>query len=76
MKTLRQIWHIFKRVGQFVGDWVARIVLTVFYLTVFVPFGLGMRLLKDPLEIKAGYRGRWLERVTHDLTLDDARRLS
>ena len=76
MDALRRFWEAWKRVAQVIGDAIARIVLTLFYFTLFMPFGLAMRLLGDPLAIKPQNRARWRERVTHDLTIKDARRLS
>ena len=73
---LGQIWRAWKRLGQIIGDWIARIVLTVFYFTIFVPFGLGVRLFADKLAIKHKHDPQWLECTTHNVTLDDARRLS
>jgi len=75
MSTLRIIWATWKRIGQFIGDFIARVVLSLFYFTLFVPFAVGVRLFGDPLGVKAkGNPPRWLERATHDLALDDARR--
>ena len=76
MDLLRNIWERWKRFGQIIGDFIGRVVLTVFYFTIFVPFGLGVRLFSDPLAIKAGHRSGWVERSTKDRTLEDARRLS
>ena len=75
MDILRRIWHTWKKVGQAIGDFLARVVLTVFYFTVFLPFGLGARLFSDTLSLKEfGKMPKWLERKTNDLTLEDARR--
>jgi len=77
---------MWKRVGQAIGDLLARIVLTLFYFTIFVPFGLGVSIFGDPLGLRQNENENeddndneatlWLERTTIDLTLDDARRLS
>ena len=75
MEALRRFWEGWKRFGQVIGDFVGRLVLTIFYFTIFLPFGLGVRLLGDPLALKQRGPGKWLERATHDLTLDDSRRL-
>lgn len=75
MEALRKVWQAWKRFGQFMGDLIGRLVLTVFYFTVFMPFGLGVRLLGDPLAIRPLSRAKWLERTTHDVTLEDSRRL-
>lgn len=75
MEALRKGWHAWKRFGQFIGDLIGRLVLTVFYFTLFMPFGLGVRLFGDPLAIRPLSRAKWLERRTQDLTLEDSRRL-
>ena len=75
MEALRKAWHAWKRFGQFMGDFIGRLVLTVFYFTLFMPFGLGVRLLADPLAIRSRGLSKWLERTTKDLTLEDTRRL-
>ena len=75
MEALRKVWQAWKRFGQFMGDLIGRLVLTVFYFTLFMPFGLGVRLFGDPLAIRPLSRAKWLERKTHDVTLEDSRRL-
>ena len=75
MKTLRKGWESWKRIGQFIGDQIGRLVLTIFYFTLFMPFGLGVRFFGDPLALRPLNRAKWLERSTHDRTLDDSRRL-
>ena len=75
MNPLRKLWHAWKRFGQFMGDFLARAVLTLFYFTVLVPFGLGVTLLSDPLRTRrSGSQPMWLSRQTGDQSLDDARR--
>jgi len=71
---LKRFWHAWKRFGQFIGDWLARIVLTIFYFTIFLPFGLGVRLGADPLDIRR-HPPEWVGRTTDDKTLEDVRRL-
>lgn len=75
MEILKKIWQAWKRVGQFIGDQIGRLFLTVFYFTLFMPFGLGVRIWGDPLSLRQSYRATWLERRTHDITLKDSRRL-
>jgi hypothetical protein len=75
MEILRKAWRAWKRIGQFIGDAIGRVVLTVFYFTLFMPFALGVRLLGDPLALHPRGPSKWLERTTKDLTLEDTRRL-
>jgi hypothetical protein len=72
--ALSTIWEYWKKFGEFMAKWVARIILTLFYFTIFLPFGLIVTLFSDQLDMK-DLTPSWLERKTRDLTLDDARRL-
>jgi hypothetical protein len=58
------------------GDVIGRLVLTIFYFTIFLPFGAGVRLLADRLDFKRQVKPSWRERKTMDLTIDDSRRLT
>ena len=66
---IKDFWQGWKAFGHFLGNMVARVVLTVFYFTIFVPFGLGVRLFSDPLHIKSQSRGLWRSRKTGDQNL-------
>ncbi len=75
MKTIRRAWNIWKQVGRLIGDFIGRVVLTIFYFTVFVPFGLGVRFFADPLGIeRSGNPSHWLERETRDRAISDAQK--
>lgn len=76
MTFVRRFWSAWKRFGQFIGDMIGRVLLTVFYFTLFAPFGLGVRLLGDPLKVQPEHKPGWLDRTTRDRELNDARRLS
>lgn len=68
---LKRFWEGWKRVGQWIGDAIARVVLTVFYFTIFLPFGLASRLLADPLAIRRRSGELWQPRTTRDRTIQD-----
>jgi hypothetical protein len=51
-----------KRFGRKVGDFQARLILTLFYFLIFGPFALLIRLAGDPLGIKPNSRHGWLSR--------------
>jgi len=71
---LRAFWETWKRFGRFMGNIVGRIFLTLFYFTVFVPFGVGVRLFSDPLQIKGERKEAWNERSTGDKTVEELTR--
>ena len=60
----KKLWAGWKRFGEIIGNFLARIVLTIFYFTVFVPFAIGVRLLSDPLKIKELPAALWQPRST------------
>lgn len=75
MHYLGSLWSLFKRFGQFLGDLLARVVLTVFYFTIFAPFGAGVRFLGDPLQLRrTPPTSFWINRTTRDRVLEDANR--
>lgn len=71
---INDFWHNWKAFGQFLGDWLARVVLTIFYFTILIPFGLGVRLFADPLRIKKLPNPYWRPRTTGDQSINDVLR--
>jgi len=57
MAALRRLWEGWKRVGRKIGDFQARVLLTLFYFVVLAPFALAVRLMADPLGLKQA--GGW-----------------
>lgn len=76
LSFLRKFWKVWKRFGQFIGDIVGRVVLTIFYFTIFLPFGLGVRLFGDHLDTKRKIDPSWRKRTADEATLEQARRLA
>ncbi|MCP5101638.1 MAG: hypothetical protein GY943_39340 [Chloroflexi bacterium] len=76
MNALRKFWEGWKKFGQFMGDFIGRLVLTIFYFTILMPFGLIVTLFQDRLDTKSFSKPTWTDRKTNDLTMEDARRLS
>ena len=73
--ALEKLWQAWKRWGQFLADVTARVTLTIFYFTFFLPFGVYVTLFRDPLQIRrAAGSPTWLARPPDDGLLDDARR--
>jgi hypothetical protein len=70
----RRLWRAWRLFGRWLGDFVARLALTVFYFTVALPFGLLVSLTQDPLD-KRRRTGGWVARRSDDASLERARRL-
>ncbi len=65
------IWKYWKKFGQFIGDLIGRVFLMAFYLTVALPFGVGLRLFGDPLDIRAKAKpSTWRERASPEATIE------
>ena len=49
---LKRFWQAWKRIAHRIGNFQSRVLLTIFYFVVVLPFGLATRLFSDPLRIK------------------------
>ncbi|MDM8528983.1 hypothetical protein QUF58_12350 [Anaerolineales bacterium HSG24] len=67
-------WASWKAFGHFLGNILGRIAMTIFYFTILVPYGIGVRLFSDPLQIKTQPNTLWRPRATGDKTLQDIKR--
>ncbi len=77
MSLLRSAWHAWKRFGQFIGNIVGRVFLTLFHFTIFAPFGIGVRLASDPLQLKKVTASTyWKPLQTHEDDIARARHLA
>lgn len=70
---LRKAWNLWKAFGELLGNILARVVLTVFYFTIFLPFGIGTAVFNDRLGIKAVPKEFWRARSSRPVTLEEAR---
>jgi hypothetical protein len=48
----KRLWHAWKKIAHQIGNFQARVLLTVFYALLLFPFGITARLFFDPLRIK------------------------
>lgn len=73
--VVRRSWHWWSRFGQEVANYQARLLLTFVYFFPMALFGILVRLLQDPLQLKGTARGpRWHRRAPGDRTLTESRR--
>jgi hypothetical protein len=56
----RELFERWKRIAKKIGDFQARLILTLFYLFIIGPFALVVRLRADPLAIKGRASRGWL----------------
>ena len=55
----RELWAAWKRVARKIGDFQARVLLTIFYFVLLAPFAIVMRWTSDPLALKAAAQRGW-----------------
>ncbi len=65
----KRIWQWWVPIAHKIGNFQARLILTVFYFTMFMPFAILVKLFTDPLRIKPKTKKGWIERK--DEQVDD-----
>ncbi|HEY2105436.1 MAG TPA: hypothetical protein VGH29_06600 [Candidatus Binataceae bacterium] len=74
---LRELWAGWKKIARKIGDFQARVLMTVFYFVLLAPFALVVRRTSDPLAIKpATQRGWGVRESAAEYTVEMARRQS
>jgi hypothetical protein len=64
-----------REIASYIGDFQARLLLTMFYFTILAPFGLLVRLFSDPLRVHNPEKhSGWTKRETRQASLETARR--
>jgi hypothetical protein len=76
MAFIRNFWEGWKRVGGLIGDFLGRLILTLLYFTLVLPFGLVMRIMRDPLTLRRVGPPAWRTREHDAASIEAARRLS
>jgi hypothetical protein len=57
---LKALWKAWTRIAHIIGNFQARVLLTILYVVLVLPFGVIVRLFADPLRIKKRPE-KWLE---------------
>jgi len=74
----RRLWEGWKKIARKIGDFNARVILTIFYFILLCPFALLLKSFTDPLEIKKKKHIGWhdKENITELSALENAARQS
>ncbi len=70
---LKNFWAAWTRLAKKIGNFQARVILTIMYVVVLLPFGLMVRLFSDPLRIKKRPTA-WLDHPDEVMDLQWAKR--
>ena len=54
---MKKLWENWKKLAKKIGDFQARLILTVLYFVIVAPFALVVRFAADPLSIKRHQQG-------------------
>lgn len=72
---LRHLWQEWLILARHIGNFQARVLITLVYFTLILPFGLALAWFTDTLRMKPAPANRaWLERTTRDRDLEQARK--
>lgn len=74
-EIIRLAWARFGIITGVIGEIQGRAIVTLFYYTILVPFGLGSRFLSDPLRFRRteNTKPHWIDRTPVGATLEEAR---
>lgn len=68
-------WARWKVIARAIGNFQARVLLSVFYFVVVPPFALAVKLWSDPLRLRPGRADTaWIDRAASDTSREAARR--
>jgi hypothetical protein len=71
---IKKIWSLWKSFAQKVGNFQARIILSILYFLIVTPIGLFIRLFRDPLRLKERSNSYWLPVEDQTIDLDNTKR--
>jgi hypothetical protein len=74
LSAWNRAWNRWLKTAGVIGDFQARVVLSLFYFVIVLPFGLAVRLFADPLRVKERCDTTWSSFETRAATLDEARK--
>lgn len=70
----KRIWVSFSAFSQRMGNYQSRVLLALFYFLIVFPFGIGLRLVSNPLRVHRRPDGSsWVARERADTNLESAR---
>ena len=50
---MKKLWEKWKEFSLIIGSFMSRLILSIIYFTLILPYGLGVRFFSDPLAIKS-----------------------
>ncbi len=66
-------WQRFSLIATISGDVIGRLILTLFYFTFLMPFGIGYTLFGNPFGKSGGTGPSWLDREPVPTDIESAK---
>jgi hypothetical protein len=60
MDLIRKLWEKWKILGHKIGNFQARLILTLFYFIIICPFAAVVKFGAKPLRLKVFHTSNWL----------------
>jgi hypothetical protein len=75
---MRQLWKRFVAwwmpIAEAIGNFMNRLILSIFYFIIVLPFGVGVRLFSDFLELRPKRKTLWTKFSDRSKTIENGRR--
>jgi hypothetical protein len=69
---MKAIWQRWKMFAERIGIFNARVILSLFYFTLLLPFGIMVKFFANPLSMRE--RPSWREKESRKLNFQEAKR--
>ncbi len=73
MKMLKTIWKKWVPIAHKIGNFQSRLLLTIFYFTLLLPFSLLVTLFSDRMRKKKPKNSMWTDWVENYQTLEEGK---
>ncbi|MBI3380297.1 hypothetical protein HY029_06105 [Candidatus Gottesmanbacteria bacterium] len=71
MQIIKSIWQKWKKIAHRIAVFQAQVILSIFYFTILLPFGIIFTFTKDKLGFKTLPVSTWSLKNTHNDTLEE-----
>lgn len=73
MQIIKTLWYKWKKVAHKIAVFQSRVILTILYFTILLPFGIVFSLFKDALNIKHAHSSNWIAKNKQPEILEEMR---
>lgn len=75
LSMLKRVWEAWKKIAHKIGVFQSRVILSVLYIILIIPFSLAVKYITDPLRLKnRPMESYWIKRTPQEPSMEEARR--